>query len=37
MGNAMKKKDEKRDVKKGKETLLGGKYWYDPMCGPIRP
>jgi hypothetical protein len=37
MDNAMKKKEEKKDVKRGKENALNGKYWYDPMCGPIRP
>jgi hypothetical protein len=35
--NAMKKKTEKTDGKKGKEKILTGKYWYDPTCGPIRP
>lgn len=33
----MKKKAETKDLKKGREKMLGGKYWYDPMCGPIRP
>jgi hypothetical protein len=33
----MKKKAEKKGDKKGKEKMLTGKYWYDPMCGPIWP
>ena len=33
----MKKKEETKDPKKGKEKMLTGKYWYDPMCGPLRP
>lgn len=33
----MKKKEQKKDVKKAKEEMLTGKYWVDPMCGPIRP
>jgi hypothetical protein len=33
----MKSKETKKDAKKGKEKMLTGKYWYDPMCGPIRP
>ena len=33
----MKKKAETKDLKKSKEKMLTGKYWYDPMCGPIRP
>jgi len=33
----MKSKETKKDAKKGKEKMLSGKYWYDPMCGPIRP
>jgi hypothetical protein len=37
MDNAMKKKVEKKDVKRGREKALNGKYWYDPMCGPVRP
>jgi hypothetical protein len=32
-----KKEEEKKDVRKGKEKILTGKYWHDPMCGPIRP
>jgi hypothetical protein len=23
-------------VKKGQEKMLNGKYWVDPMCGPVR-
>ena len=30
----MRKKETKKDVKTGKEKMLIGKYWYDPMCGP---
>jgi hypothetical protein len=33
----MKSKETKKDAKKGKEKMLSGKFWYDPMCGPIRP
>jgi len=33
----MKRKAPKQDAKKGKEKMLAGKYWVDPMCGPIRP
>ena len=33
----MKKKVTKKDVKLGKEKILNGKNWIDPMCGPIRP
>jgi hypothetical protein len=33
----MKKKVAKKDVKAGKEKILNGKNWIDPMCGPIRP
>ena len=33
----MKRKDTKRDVKKSAEKILKGKFWIDPMCGPIRP
>ena len=34
----MKYKETKKDAKKGgKEKMLSGKYWYDPMCGPVRP
>jgi len=33
----MKSRETKKDAKKGKEKMLTGKYWYDPMCGPIRP
>jgi hypothetical protein len=33
----VKTREEKRDARKGKEKMLTGKYWYDPMCGPIRP
>jgi hypothetical protein len=33
----MRKKEEKKNDKKGKDKMLAGKYWYDPMCGPIRP
>jgi hypothetical protein len=32
----LKKKAEKKDDKKGKESLIG-KYWYDPIFGPIWP
>jgi hypothetical protein len=32
-----KKEEEKKNIQKGKEKMLTGKYWYDPMCGPIRP
>jgi hypothetical protein len=31
------KKAPKKDIKRGKEKALDGKFWYDPMCGPIRP
>jgi len=33
----MRKKETKKEVKKGQEKMLSGKYWVDPMCGPIRP
>ncbi len=33
----MKRTETKKDAKKGKEKMLTGKYWVDPMCGPIRP
>jgi len=33
----MRKKTERKDDKKGKEKMLTGKYWYDLMCGPVRP
>jgi len=33
----MRKKEAKKDVKKGQEKVFNGKYWYDPMCGPTRP
>jgi len=36
-GIIMKSRETKKDAKKGKEKMLTGKYWYDPMCGPIRP
>jgi hypothetical protein len=32
----MKKRVTKKDVKKGQEKIFNGKYWYDPMCGPVR-
>jgi hypothetical protein len=32
----MKAKETKKEVKKGKEKILNGKYWTDPMCGPVR-
>jgi hypothetical protein len=32
----MRKKETKKEVKKGQEKLLNGKYWVDPMCGPVR-
>ena len=33
----MRKQETKKDVKKGQEKMLNGKYWVDPMCGPVRP
>ncbi len=33
----MKRTEPKKDEKKGKEKMLNGKYWNDPMCGPLRP
>jgi len=33
----LKKKEETKELKRGKDKMLGGKYGYDPMCGPIRP
>ena len=33
----MRKERREKGHKKGKEKMLTGKYWYDPMCGPIRP
>lgn len=33
----MRKKEVKKEVKKGPEKMLTGKFWVDPMCGPIRP
>lgn len=33
----MKRKETKQNANKGKEKMLTGKYWNDPMCGPIRP
>jgi hypothetical protein len=32
----MRKKVTKKDAKTGKEKILSGKYWNDPMCGPVR-
>jgi hypothetical protein len=32
----MRKKETKKDVKTGKEKILNGKFWVDPMCGPVR-
>jgi hypothetical protein len=32
----MRKKEPKKDAKTGKDKILSGKYWYDPMCGPVR-
>jgi hypothetical protein len=32
----MRKKETKQDVKTGKEKILNGKFWVDPMCGPVR-
>lgn len=33
----MKRTETKKEVKKGKDRMLAGRYWNDPMCGPIRP
>jgi hypothetical protein len=33
----MRKKETKKAAKKGQEKMLNGKFWVDPMCGPIRP
>jgi len=33
----MKRSETKKDAQKGKDRMLVGKYWNDPMCGPIRP
>lgn len=33
----MRKKELNTEAKKGREKLLNGKYWVDPMCGPVRP
>jgi hypothetical protein len=30
------RKKETKDAKTGKEKILSGKYWNDPMCGPVR-
>jgi hypothetical protein len=32
----MRKKETKKDVKTGKEKILNGQFWVDPMCGPVR-
>jgi len=32
----MRKKETKKDVKTGKEKILNGKFWVDPMCVPVR-
>ncbi len=32
----MRKNVTKKDAKTGKEKILSGKYWNDPMCGPVR-
>jgi hypothetical protein len=32
----MRKKVTKKDAKTDKEKILSGKYWNDPMCGPVR-
>jgi hypothetical protein len=32
----MRKKETKKDVRTGKEKILNGKFWVDPMCGPVR-
>ena len=34
---AMKRKETKKGIRTGKEKILDGKNWIDPMCGPIRP
>jgi hypothetical protein len=33
----MRKKETKKEAKKGREKMLDAKCWVDPMCGPIRP
>ncbi|OPY05072.1 MAG: hypothetical protein A4E67_02108 [Syntrophaceae bacterium PtaB.Bin038] len=33
----MKRTEANKKVKKGEDRMLVGRYWNDPMCGPIRP